>query len=77
MPYPMPEIQDMLLKLEGFQWATTLDLNISYYNICLDDSSKKLCTLIFPWGKYEMQSLPMGLCNGPDVFQEKMSKLFH
>ena len=23
-----------------------------------------------------MQVLPMGLCNGPDVFQEKMSTLF-
>ena len=39
-------------------------------------NSKKLCTLVFPWGKYEMQVLPMGLCNGPDVFQEKMSMLF-
>ena len=77
MPYPMPKIQDMLLKLEGFRWATALDLNMGYYNIRLDDPSKKLCTLIFPWGKYEMQSLPMGLCNGPDVFQEKMSELFH
>ena len=24
-----------------------------------------------------MQSLPMGLCNGPNIFQEKMSELFH
>ena len=23
-----------------------------------------------------MQRLPMGLCNGPDIFQEKMSELF-
>ena len=68
MPYPMPKIQDMLLKLEGFQWATALNLNMGYYNIRLDDPSKKLYTLIFPWGKYEMQSLPMGLYNGPDVF---------
>ena len=33
--------------------------------------------LIFPWGKYEMQALPMGLCNSPDIFQEKMSELMH
>ena len=31
--------------------------------------------LVFPFGKYEMQRLPMGLCNSPDIFQEKMSKL--
>ena len=28
------------------------------------------------WGKYEYQQLPMGLCNSPDIFQEKMSELF-
>ena len=29
-PYPLPKIQDMLLKLEGFQWTTSLDLNMGY-----------------------------------------------
>ena len=28
-----------------------------------------------PWGKYEYQRLPMGLCNSPDIFQEHMSEL--
>jgi hypothetical protein len=27
-PFPIPNIQDMLLNLEGFQYATSLDLNI-------------------------------------------------
>ena len=75
MPYPLPKIQDVLLKLEKFTYATSLDLNMGYYHIRLDAASRKLCTLIFPWGKYEMQSLPMGLCNSPDIFQEKMSEL--
>jgi len=30
---------------------------------------------VTPWGKYEYQRLPMGLCNSPDIFQEKMSEL--
>jgi transposase InsO family protein len=65
----------MLLKLEGFQWATSLDLNMGHYHIRLDPASKALCTIVLPWGKYEMQRLPMGLCNSPDIFQEKMSEL--
>ena len=74
-PYPIPKIQDLLLKLEGFQYATSLDLNMGYYHIELTKMSKRLCTIVLPFGKYEYQRLPMGLCNSPDIFQEKMSDL--
>ena len=75
-PYPLPRIQDLLLKLEGFQHATSLDLNMGYYHVELSPHSRELCTIVLPWGKYEYQRLPMGLCNSPDIFQEKMSELF-
>ena len=74
-PFPLPKIQDLMLKLEGFSYATSLDLNMGYYHIELDMFSKELCTIVLPWGKYEYQRLPMGLCNSPDIFQEKMSQL--
>ena len=74
-PYPIPKIQDMLLKLEGFQWATSLDLNMGYYHIELTPNASRICTVVLPWGKYEYLRLPMGLCNSPDIFQEKMSEL--
>ena len=32
-PFPIPRIQDLLLKLEGFKYATSLDLNMGYYHI--------------------------------------------
>ena len=32
-PYPIPKIQDLLLRLEGFRYGTTLDLNMGYYHI--------------------------------------------
>ena len=56
---PIPKIQDLLLKLEGFQHATSLDLNMGYYHIELMPFSKRLCTIIMPWGRYEYQQLPM------------------
>ena len=74
-PYPIPKIQDMLLNLDGFKYATSLDLNMGYYHIELSPQSKQLCTIVLPWGKYEYQRLPMGLCNSPDIFQEKMGTL--
>ena len=65
----------MLQKLEGFQYATSLDLNMGYYHIELTPNASRLCTIVLPWGKYEYLRLPMGLCNSPDIFQEKMSDL--
>ena len=74
--YPIPKIQYLLLRLEGFRYGTTLDLNMGYYHIELSAKSKEICTILTQWGKYEYQRLPMGLCNSPDIFQEKMSELF-
>jgi Reverse transcriptase (RNA-dependent DNA polymerase)/RNase H-like domain found in reverse transcriptase len=74
-PYPLPKITDMLQKLEGFMYATSLDLNMGYYHMVLTPFSSRLCTIVLPWGKYEYCRLPMGLCISPDVFQEKMSEL--
>ena len=75
LPYPIPKIQDMLLKLRQFQWVTSLDLNMGYYHMTLSSDASKLCTIVLPWGKYEYLRLPMGLCNSPDIFQEKMGEL--
>jgi len=65
----------MLLNLEGFQWATSLDLNMGHCHIRLDPASKQLCAIVLPFGKHEYQAIPMGLCNSPDIFQGKMSEL--
>ena len=48
---------------------------MGYYHIQLNPDARKYCTVILPWGKYEYLRLPMGLCNAPDIFQEKMSEL--
>jgi hypothetical protein len=74
-PFPTPKIQDLLLRLEGFMYGTSLDLNMRYYHIELDDAAKEMCTITTQWGKYEYQRLPMGLCNSANIFQEKMSEL--
>jgi hypothetical protein len=46
-----------------------------YYHIKLDANSQKLCTIVFPWGKYKYKLLPMGMKIAPDIFQNVMSKL--
>ena len=65
----------MLLKMKGFQSATSLDLNMGYYHIKLDANGRKLCTIVLPWSMYEYNALPMVLCSSCDMFQEKISEL--
>ena len=74
-PFPLPKISTVLQELEGFTYATALDLNMGYYTIRLDPDASRICTIIFPWGKYSYKRLPMGIAGSPDIFQAKMSEL--
>eukprot|EP00956_Cyclotella_meneghiniana_P023844 scaffold47065_cov41-Cyclotella_meneghiniana.AAC.1 len=74
-PFPIPKISTIMQELEGFTFATSLDLNMGYYHIRLDSDAQKICTIIFPWGKYSYLRLPMGVAGSPDIFQAKMTEL--
>ena len=49
---------------------------MGYYHIRLRKQASNLCTNIIPWGKYQYKHLPMGVSNSPDIFLEKMNKMF-
>jgi len=74
-PFPLPQIADLLLKLEGFTYATALDLSMGYYQIRLSESAQALCTTVLPWGKYKYCRLPMGIKVATDIFQNVMTEL--
>ncbi len=74
-PFPIPPQSTVLQELEGFTFATALDLNMGYYTIRLDPDASRICTVIFPWGKYSYKRLPMGIAGSPDIFQSKMLEL--
>jgi hypothetical protein len=74
-PFPIPKISTILQEIEGFSYATALDLNMGYYTIRLDLDASKICTVIFFWGEYSYKRLPMGIAGSPDIFQEKMLEL--
>ena len=70
-PYPLPRISDTLQQLEGFQYATSLDINMGYYQIVLSETSADICTIVAEFGKYRYKRLPMGVACSPDIFQAK------
>jgi hypothetical protein len=48
---------------------------MGYYTIRLDPDASRICTIIFPWGKYSYKRLPMGIAGSPDICQSKMLEL--
>jgi hypothetical protein len=53
----------MIRSLEGFTFASALDLNMGYYHIKLDVDAQSLCIILFQWnnGKYKYKRLLMGI----------------
>ena len=73
----MPKIYEMILNLKVFQYAVSLWLHMGYYNSCLSEEASNICTIILPRGKYKYKHLPMGVCNSPEILQEKTNEMFH
>ena len=44
----MPKINEMLFKLECFQYAASLDLNMGYCQIRISENASNVCTIIPP-----------------------------
>ena len=65
----------MLQEQEGFTYATALYLNMGYYTIRLDPAATQMCTIIFPWGKYSHNRLPMAFGGSVNIFQAQMMDL--
>eukprot|EP00986_Skeletonema_menzelii_P013310 scaffold7655_cov91-Skeletonema_menzelii.AAC.1 len=68
-PFPLPKISDMLQQMEGFTFASAIDLNMGYYHLKLDLETMRICAIVFPWGIYRYRRLPMGVACSPDIFQ--------
>ena len=67
----MPKTNKMLLKLEVFQYATSLDLNMGYDHIRLSKNESNLCMIILPREKYCYKCLTMGTANSTDIFNRR------
>ena len=72
----MPNINEMLLKLEGFQYSTSLYLNMGYQHTQLIYNTSNLFMIILSWVYHFNKRLPMENANYPDIFQQKMNDLF-
>lgn len=73
--YPMPRIEDLLDRLKGCKYFTSLDLKSGYYQIGVKNESIDKTAFITEDGHYEFLRMPFGLSNGPSVFQRLMNRI--
>ena len=73
--YPIPRIDDNLDALSGAKWFTTLDCNMAYHQVPLEEKDKPKIAFATPMGGlYQLRSMPFGLCNAPATFQRIAEK---
>ena len=47
-PYPLFLLMDSMQSLGEFKYATTIDLNMGYYTMTIDEESKVYCVIVLP-----------------------------
>ncbi len=59
----------------SFDIHLAMSSTVGYYTIRLDPTASKMCTIIFPWGKYSYERLSMGFGGSADIFQAQIMDL--
>ncbi|KAJ8405696.1 hypothetical protein AAFF_G00316760 [Aldrovandia affinis] len=74
--HPLPHQADALAALGGNAFFSTMDLTAGYYNVEVHEQDKKFTAFTSPFGLYEYNRLPQGLCNSPATFMRMMISIF-
>ena len=73
---PLPKIDELYAKLQGYKVFSTLDLRSGYYHIGLSDSAKpKTAFVVSGMGKFEFNRVPFGLAQAPAYFQRLINEV--
>ena len=74
--FPLPRIEETLDALSGAVWFSTLDLASGYNQVPVTEADKPKTAFCTPFGLFEFNRMPFGLCNAPSTFQRLMQRMF-
>jgi hypothetical protein len=67
--YPLPLIQEILMRLQKARWYTKLDLRGAYNLLRIAEGEEWKTAFRTRYGHFEYLVMPFGLTNAPDSFQ--------
>lgn len=74
--FPIHKVELTLARLKGAKVFSKIDATSGFFQIPLNDESKKVTTILTPFGRFMYNRLPMGLNCAPEYFSMKFSNLF-
>lgn len=74
--FPMKLISDCVYNMKGMNWFTKLDLEKGYYQMPIEESSRKYTAFSTSSKHYQFKALSFGLANAPAAFQSAMNVEF-
>ncbi|XP_042338496.1 uncharacterized protein LOC121939556, partial [Plectropomus leopardus] len=74
--FPLPRIEESLDALTGARWFSTMDLASGYNQVPVSEVDRPKTAFCTPFGLFEWNRMPFGLCNAPSTFQRLMQRLF-
>ena len=73
--FPMPNINELLDRLSGARYFSSIDLGNAYYQVELEEDSKEKTAFSTKTGQYCFNRMPFGIAAAPGTFQELMGKV--
>ena len=73
--YPLPSIEELLIKVSSSSYFSCLDLKSGYHQVCLDPATKHKTAFTIGDRLYEHNRMPFGLKNAPAQFSRLMTSV--
>ena len=72
---PLGDVDEMINRLQGQRWYSSIDLQKAYFNLALSPEARKKAAIITTSKVYLPNRLMFGLSNGPSRFSMAMNRV--